>query len=505
MLALAGLSVSEAVQCGRRILAQPSSAEAAKIVATGLLAPHDDDARRRCEMLADSPDRETRHLLARAVGRANAAAPGILTDLVVRSIADPDPGVARAALEELGPSPSTAACDVALQALEHRFVRGAAVRALVAMGEPVAERVAQELETHLEDVQRACALAGVLGRVGGEASVAALARAVGAPNVQVRLAAATSLRSIHRRCPEQPLPYDTIAAHYPTEVRFYGRLRQASLAPLIADDAASRLLMRVLRQRGQASLETLFCLLSLRHGETPMRAAFHGLTCDDARPRQIALELLDMLLDPGLCRDLAQAVGGVRASRSRRRPGHAPLIALASDPDPVLASIARAVIAGQGDGDPDGAAGAAHAEPGADQQPLQRILALESIRLFRHVSVEDLTELASLLVPLDAARGTTLFREGESADAMYFLRSGEVTLARNHRAVLQLGSGEAFGVVAVLDRRPRQVTAVATTDSSLLSLPAEDLLKLVGDHPRLMHALFKGLTATIRSNVDRLA
>ena len=69
--------------------------------------------------------------------------------------------------------------------------------------------------------------------------------------------------------------------------------------------------------------------------------------------------------------------------------------------------------------------------------------------------------------------------------------------------VVSVGPGEACGIVAVLDQLPRELTAIATMDSSLLIIRAADIIHLLADRPLLMHSVFRALTGAIRTQLDK--
>ncbi len=136
---------------------------------------------------------------------------------------------------------------------------------------------------------------------------------------------------------------------------------------------------------------------------------------------------------------------------------------------------------------------------------VDQILELQSLALFNHASAEDLAEVAALVSTRAVPKGTGVFREGDAPDAIYLIRSGQVTLSRAKKIIGNLGPGDAFGIVAVLDGRPREMTVATTSDCVLLALKADDLLQLLVDRPLLMHSVFRALTGAIRSQLDQIA
>ena len=134
---------------------------------------------------------------------------------------------------------------------------------------------------------------------------------------------------------------------------------------------------------------------------------------------------------------------------------------------------------------------------------VNQILELQSLTLFGHSSAEDLAEVATLISVSRVPKGQVIFREGQSGDAMYVLRTGEVTLSRQGKLLEHVGPGEAFGILSILDQMPREVTATASMDSTVLSLRGDDFLQLVADRPLLMHSVFRALTSSLRNQLER--
>ena len=80
--------------------------------------------------------------------------------------------------------------------------------------------------------------------------------------------------------------------------------------------------------------------------------------------------------------------------------------------------------------------------------------------------------------------GTVLFREGESGDRMYVIKSGRVRIFKRvfdaEVAVEELGPGEFCGELAMVNDQPRAVTAVVVRDATVIQIEAaqfETMLK----------------------------
>src|SRR3989344_4115092 len=90
-------------------------------------------------------------------------------------------------------------------------------------------------------------------------------------------------------------------------------------------------------------------------------------------------------------------------------------------------------------------------------------LFLRRAPLFRDLEMEDLREIARHLQPLSLPKGATIYREGETADALYIVQSGRVKAVTpdeggQEKIINFLGRGETFGETALVTDTPRGVT-----------------------------------------------
>jgi NADH dehydrogenase len=83
--------------------------------------------------------------------------------------------------------------------------------------------------------------------------------------------------------------------------------------------------------------------------------------------------------------------------------------------------------------------------------------------------------------------GEVVFNEGDAADSLFMILSGQVEVLKHSGAQLQvvgaLGPGEYFGEMALLGRHPRSATTRALTALDVLVLPGSDFSALAGSLP----------------------
>jgi len=75
---------------------------------------------------------------------------------------------------------------------------------------------------------------------------------------------------------------------------------------------------------------------------------------------------------------------------------------------------------------------------------------------------------------------------------------GQVEIRRGNHAVATLGTGEAFGEMAVLDEVPRSADAVAVEETDLLSIGSEEFYELLHEQVEIAEGVIKMLTHRLR-------
>jgi CRP/FNR family transcriptional regulator, cyclic AMP receptor protein len=89
--------------------------------------------------------------------------------------------------------------------------------------------------------------------------------------------------------------------------------------------------------------------------------------------------------------------------------------------------------------------------------------------------------------------GEVILREGDKADKMYVIRSGEVVIERAGHVVATLPPGAMFGEMALIDGSPRSGTARAKTDCEVAVISEETFLFLIHETPFFAMAMMRTL------------
>jgi CRP/FNR family transcriptional regulator, cyclic AMP receptor protein len=96
----------------------------------------------------------------------------------------------------------------------------------------------------------------------------------------------------------------------------------------------------------------------------------------------------------------------------------------------------------------------------------------------------DFRLLAGAGVPArDFKAGEVIFREGDPAQELFIVQSGEVEIRLGNRILEKLSQYSIFGEMALIDAAPRSAAAVASTDVKLVPVTEKQFLFLIGNTP----------------------
>lgn len=104
--------------------------------------------------------------------------------------------------------------------------------------------------------------------------------------------------------------------------------------------------------------------------------------------------------------------------------------------------------------------------------------------------------------------GEVLFREGDLADAAYFVVGGRLMVLAatgdgNDELIAELGRGEVVGELGLLDRAPRSATVRAVRDTTLAAFSTTMFEELVATSPQMMLNVTRGILTRLRKPTQR--
>ena len=127
-----------------------------------------------------------------------------------------------------------------------------------------------------------------------------------------------------------------------------------------------------------------------------------------------------------------------------------------------------------------------------------KIRLLGGVALFSSCAKHELRRIAALVDEIEAPKGKTLAREGETGVEFFVVVKGTATARRGGRKVATIGPGSFFGELALLDQGPRAATVTADTDMQLLVLTSRAFSSLL-DNRSVTRQILRGMAERLRS------
>ncbi len=133
----------------------------------------------------------------------------------------------------------------------------------------------------------------------------------------------------------------------------------------------------------------------------------------------------------------------------------------------------------------------------------EKIMLLKNSEIFRKVNTDDLRLVADKLESVCFRAGERVFDKNDFGDEMYIILSGKVGIATDNREqsdhfIAELGPGDCFGEMNLLDDLPRSASAVVLEDVELLKLGKQKLRGLILSYPELSLGMLKALSLKLR-------
>ena len=132
-----------------------------------------------------------------------------------------------------------------------------------------------------------------------------------------------------------------------------------------------------------------------------------------------------------------------------------------------------------------------------------RVSLLHNVGLFSTCTDEELSRIAGLATPRNATAGDVLCAEGADGDDFFVVVQGSAEVKVGGDKVAELGDGDFFGEMALIDGGGRTATITATSPMSLLVLSRGDFNSMLSSAmphvaPKLMEVMgerIRGLAA----------
>jgi cAMP-dependent protein kinase regulator len=103
---------------------------------------------------------------------------------------------------------------------------------------------------------------------------------------------------------------------------------------------------------------------------------------------------------------------------------------------------------------------------------------LKSLPLFHDVPDDELAQIAGFAQEVNVEQGRELVREGDFSYEFMAIEDGEAEVTRGGEHVADLGSGDFFGEMGLLEKTLRNATVTAKTPMRLITLTGWDMKRM---------------------------
>lgn len=139
-------------------------------------------------------------------------------------------------------------------------------------------------------------------------------------------------------------------------------------------------------------------------------------------------------------------------------------------------------------------------------------ISLRKVYLFNHISDERLAEIEQVLKRHELAQGEILFNINDPGDELYIVEQGRIAIFApdaerpgQEQPIRIFEKEDALGEMALIDRKPRSLSARAIEPSVVLGLGVQDFRRLVVEDPDLAFGVMDGLSDRIRYTTEFLS
>jgi CRP-like cAMP-binding protein len=108
---------------------------------------------------------------------------------------------------------------------------------------------------------------------------------------------------------------------------------------------------------------------------------------------------------------------------------------------------------------------------------------LEGIGAFSGLSRHELEQLAGWTFELEVPEGEELLKEGRLAHEFFVIVDGAVEVRQDGERIAELGAGDFFGEIALLEGGTRTATVTATTPLRLIVMSAQEFRRMEQELP----------------------
>ena len=129
----------------------------------------------------------------------------------------------------------------------------------------------------------------------------------------------------------------------------------------------------------------------------------------------------------------------------------------------------------------------------------RKVELLGTVALFDGIGPDGLAAVAEQAEEVDFPAGRSIVRQGEIGTGFFLITAGRTRVVRDGETLAELGPGEFFGELSLLDGEPRIAAVVSETPTTCLAIPSWKFDTLLEAQPRLAVAILRVVARRLRN------
>ncbi len=132
---------------------------------------------------------------------------------------------------------------------------------------------------------------------------------------------------------------------------------------------------------------------------------------------------------------------------------------------------------------------------------------MKNITLFKKLSDRQLNLVSALLIEDNFSTNSIIIKEGELGRYLFIIKKGKVKIVKNfgedELILTELGEGDFFGELSLIDEYPTSATVIAIDNCILLKMKADDFIALTKIDSGLSASIWEALARCLADRVRR--
>jgi len=134
----------------------------------------------------------------------------------------------------------------------------------------------------------------------------------------------------------------------------------------------------------------------------------------------------------------------------------------------------------------------------------QIISLMKATPIFSRMNEAGLKNVLKSAIQKKSPAGAKLVEEGKGGVGFYLILEGKAEVIREGAKLAELGQGNFFGELSVIDGAPRTADVVAMTDTNCIVISQWAMTSLIENHPEIAQGMLGELVRRLRATDEAL-